>query len=106
MTIHDFDMARFLLGERVASVSAHAAVLVDPEIGKAGDFDSVTVILETKSGKQAVISNSRRATYGYDQPHRSAWLEGRRFGPKTSAPFPSRSPMARAIPARRCMISS
>lgn len=67
MTIHDFDMARFLLGEEVATVSAHAAVLVDPEIGKAGDFDSVTVILETKSGKQAVISNSRRATYGYDQ---------------------------------------
>jgi len=67
MTIHDFDMARFLLGEEVASVSAHAAVLVDPAIGEAGDYDSVTVILETASGKQAVISNSRRATYGYDQ---------------------------------------
>jgi len=67
MTIHDFDMARFLLGEEVASVSAHAAVLVDPAIGEAGDFDSVTVILETATGKQAVISNSRRATYGYDQ---------------------------------------
>jgi myo-inositol 2-dehydrogenase/D-chiro-inositol 1-dehydrogenase len=67
MTIHDFDMARFLLGEEVASVSAHAAVLVDPAIGAAGDYDSVTVILETASGKQAVISNSRRATYGYDQ---------------------------------------
>lgn len=67
MTIHDFDMARFLLGEDVASVSAHAAVLVDPAIGEAGDFDSVTVILETATGKQAVISNSRRATYGYDQ---------------------------------------
>ena len=67
MTIHDFDMARFLLGEEIAVVSAHAAVLVDPEIGKAGDYDSATVILETKSGKQAVISNSRRATYGYDQ---------------------------------------
>ena len=67
MTIHDFDMARFLLGAEVASVSAHAAVLVDPEIGEAGDFDSVTVILETASGQQAVITNSRRATYGYDQ---------------------------------------
>lgn len=67
MTIHDFDMARFLLGEEPVSVSAHAAVLVDPEIGKAGDYDSVSVILETASGKQAVISNSRRATYGYDQ---------------------------------------
>ena len=67
MTIHDFDMARFLLGEEVVSVSATAAVLVDPDIGKAGDYDSVSVILQTKSGKQAVISNSRRATYGYDQ---------------------------------------
>lgn len=67
MTIHDFDMARFLLGEEPVSVSAHAAVLVDPEIGKAGDYDSVSVILETASGKQAIISNSRRATYGYDQ---------------------------------------
>ena len=67
MTIHDFDMARFLLGEEIASVFATAAVLVDPEIGKAGDYDSVSVILQTKSGRQAVISNSRRATYGYDQ---------------------------------------
>jgi myo-inositol 2-dehydrogenase/D-chiro-inositol 1-dehydrogenase len=67
MTIHDFDMARFLLGEEPVSVSAQAAVLVDKEIGKAGDFDSVSVILQTASGKQCIISNSRRATYGYDQ---------------------------------------
>jgi myo-inositol 2-dehydrogenase/D-chiro-inositol 1-dehydrogenase len=67
MTIHDFDMARFLLGEEVETVMASAAVLVDPAIGKAGDYDSVSVILTTKSGKQCLISNSRRATYGYDQ---------------------------------------
>jgi myo-inositol 2-dehydrogenase/D-chiro-inositol 1-dehydrogenase len=67
MTIHDFDMARFLLGEEIVLVSAHAAVLVDPAIGEAGDWDSASVILETASGKQAMISNSRRATYGYDQ---------------------------------------
>ncbi len=67
MTIHDFDMARFLLGEEPVSVSAHASVLVDRQIGEAGDYDSVSVILETASGKQCVISNSRRATYGYDQ---------------------------------------
>ncbi|RWK55992.1 inositol 2-dehydrogenase [Mesorhizobium sp.] len=67
MTIHDFDMARFLLGEEPVAVSAHASVLVDKKIGEAGDFDSVSVILETASGKQCVISNSRRATYGYDQ---------------------------------------
>ena len=67
MTIHDFDMARFLLGEEVTEVAATAAVLVDPAIGEAGDFDSVQVMLKTASGKQAMISNSRRATYGYDQ---------------------------------------
>jgi myo-inositol 2-dehydrogenase/D-chiro-inositol 1-dehydrogenase len=67
MTIHDFDMARFLLGDEPVSVSAHAAVLVDKKIGELGDFDSVSVILSTASGKQCIISNSRRATYGYDQ---------------------------------------
>ncbi len=67
MTIHDFDMARFLLGEEVESVMARASVLVDPAIGECGDFDSVSVILTTASGRQCLISNSRRATYGYDQ---------------------------------------
>jgi myo-inositol 2-dehydrogenase/D-chiro-inositol 1-dehydrogenase len=67
MTIHDFDMARFLLGEEPVSVFASASVLVDKEIGKLGDYDSASVILTTASGKQCAISNSRRATYGYDQ---------------------------------------
>ncbi|MGE0502785.1 MAG: inositol 2-dehydrogenase [Rhizobiaceae bacterium] len=67
MTIHDLDMARFLLGEEPVLVSAHAAVLVDRKIGELGDFDSASLILETASGRQCVISNSRRATYGYDQ---------------------------------------
>ena len=67
MTIHDFDMARFLLGEEVTEVSAMAAVLIDPAIGAAGDSDSVQVMLKTATGKMALISNSRRATYGYDQ---------------------------------------
>ncbi|PHQ98921.1 MAG: inositol 2-dehydrogenase [Marinosulfonomonas sp.] len=67
MTIHDFDMARFLLGEEIETVMASASVLVDPEIGALGDFDSANVILTTASGKQCAISNSRRATYGYDQ---------------------------------------
>lgn len=67
MTIHDLDMARFLLGEEPAFVSAHAAVLVKPKLAEIGDYDSVTVILQTATGKQAVITNSRRATYGYDQ---------------------------------------
>ena len=67
MTIHDFDMARWLLDEDVTEVSAMAAVLVDKAIGEAGDSDSVQVMLKTASGKMAIISNSRRATYGYDQ---------------------------------------
>jgi myo-inositol 2-dehydrogenase / D-chiro-inositol 1-dehydrogenase len=67
MTIHDFDMARFLLGEEVESVFATGSVLVNPEIGTLGDFDSASIVLTTKSGRQAIISNSRRATYGYDQ---------------------------------------
>ncbi|WP_274426921.1 inositol 2-dehydrogenase [Chelativorans sp. YIM 93263] len=67
MTIHDFDMARFLLGEEPDTVFATASVLVDPEIGKLGDHDSASVVLTTPSGKHCTISNSRRATYGYDQ---------------------------------------
>ena len=67
MTIHDFDMARFLLGEEIATVYATGSVLVDAEIGKRGDFDSASIVLTTASGKQCMISNSRRATYGYDQ---------------------------------------
>ena len=67
MTIHDFDMARWLLGEEVDSVFASASVLTDKTIGELGDFDSANVILRTASGKQAIITNTRRATYGYDQ---------------------------------------
>jgi len=67
MMIHDFDMARFILGEEPTTVSAMAAALVDRAIGEAGDVDTAVVILQTKSGKVAQISNSRRAVYGYDQ---------------------------------------
>lgn len=67
MTIHDFDMARWLLGEDPVTVFAAASVLVDPAIGKLGDVDSASVVLKTASGRIAQISNSRRATYGYDQ---------------------------------------
>lgn len=67
MTIHDFDMARWLLGEEPVEVFAHAANLVDPAIGEAGDVDSAMVLLKTASGRLAHINNSRRAAYGYDQ---------------------------------------
>lgn len=67
MMIHDFDMARFLLGEEPVELTAAASCLVDPEIGQAGDFDTAVVTLKTSRGKLCQISNSRRATYGYDQ---------------------------------------
>jgi myo-inositol 2-dehydrogenase/D-chiro-inositol 1-dehydrogenase len=67
MMIHDFDMARFLLGEEPIAISAMGSALVDKAIGEAGDVDTAVVVMETKSGKVAQISNSRRATYGYDQ---------------------------------------
>jgi len=67
MTIHDFDVARWLLGEEVTFVQAAASVLTDPAIKELRDYDSVNVILMTASGKQCTINNTRRATYGYDQ---------------------------------------
>lgn len=67
MMIHDFDMARFLLGEEPAEVYAVGSSLVDPAIGRAGDVDTAAVLMKTRSGRIAQISNSRRATYGYDQ---------------------------------------
>lgn len=67
MMIHDFDMARFLLGEEPIIVHAVGSSLVNPEIGAAGDVDTAAVIMKTATGKLAQISNSRRATYGYDQ---------------------------------------
>lgn len=67
MMIHDFDMARFLMGEDFVTVHALGSALVDPAIGKAGDVDTASVQMQTASGRIVVITNSRRATYGYDQ---------------------------------------
>jgi myo-inositol 2-dehydrogenase / D-chiro-inositol 1-dehydrogenase len=66
MSIHDFDMARFLLGE-VAEVYARAGVLVDPVFEKAGDWDTAVVTLAFENGAMGTIDNSRKAVYGYDQ---------------------------------------
>lgn len=67
MTIHDFDMARWLLAEEPVEVYAAATAVVDPAIGEAGDVDTAKTLLRTQSGKICVISNSRRSGYGYDQ---------------------------------------
>lgn len=67
MTIHDFDMARFLIGDEVEEIYTAAGVMVDPEIGLAGDLDTALVVLRFRNGVIGSIDNSRRAAYGYDQ---------------------------------------
>ncbi|GAH58645.1 unnamed protein product, partial [marine sediment metagenome] len=67
MTIHDFDMVRYLSGSEVEEVYAAGAVLVDPAIGEAGDIDTAVTTMKLSNGALAVIDNSRQAVYGYDQ---------------------------------------
>jgi myo-inositol 2-dehydrogenase/D-chiro-inositol 1-dehydrogenase len=67
MTIHDFDMARFLIGDEVEEIYAAGGVTIDPEIGKAGDLDTALVVLRFRNGVIGTIDNSRQAAYGYDQ---------------------------------------
>lgn len=67
MTIHDFDMVRFLAGCDAEEVYVQSAVLVDPSIGEAGDVDTAVITLKMENGAIAVIDNSRKAVYGYDQ---------------------------------------
>lgn len=67
MTIHDWDMARFQAGSEVEEVYAAGGVLIDPEIGKAGDIDTAVAVLKFKNGALGIIDNSRQAVYGYDQ---------------------------------------
>ncbi|TQI66608.1 inositol 2-dehydrogenase [Clostridium sp. KNHs216] len=67
MTIHDFDMVRYLTGSDVEEIYANSAVLVDPGIGEAGDVDTAIITMKLANGALAVIDNSRKAVYGYDQ---------------------------------------
>ena len=68
MTIHDFDMARFMLGEEPVKIFAISNALINPKIkSELNDSDTLMIIMETASGKQCHINNSRSATYGYDQ---------------------------------------
>lgn len=67
MTIHDFDMARYMMGEEVEEVYAAGSVLIKEQIGEAGDVDTAVVTLRFKSGALGMIDNSRKAVYGYDQ---------------------------------------
>ena len=78
MTIHDFDMARYISGSEVEEVYAQGATLIDPKIGELGDVDTAIITLKFANGAMGVIDNSRQAVYGYDQR-----LEA--FGSKGSA---------------------
>lgn len=67
MMIHDFDLARFMLGEEPVEISAFGSVMVDPQLSEMGDVDTAMVLMRTQSGALCHINNSRRAVYGYDQ---------------------------------------
>ena len=67
MTIHDFDMARYLIGSEIEEVYVQAGVTVDPAIGEAGDVDTAVTMLRFANGVIGTIDNCRRASYGYDQ---------------------------------------
>ena len=67
MTIHDFDMVRYLTGSEPIEIYSAGAVLVDPAIGKAGDIDTAVITIKMANGAIAAIDNSRKAAYGYDQ---------------------------------------
>ncbi len=86
MTIHDFDMARYLSGNEVTEVYVNGAVLVDPAIGEAGDIDTAVISLKFANGAIGVIDNSRKAVYGYDQ---RAEVFGSRGAVATSNDTPS-----------------
>ena len=90
MTIHDFDMARFLSGSEAEELYAIGDALVDPAIGKAGDVDTAIVTLRLKNGALVAIDNSRRAIYGYDQR-----IEV--FGSKGSVSAGNRAPDAHVL---------
>ena len=68
MTIHDFDMARFILGpDPIEEVHAVGSVMVDPALAEFGDVDTAMVTMKAASGALVHINNSRRCVYGYDQ---------------------------------------
>jgi myo-inositol 2-dehydrogenase / D-chiro-inositol 1-dehydrogenase len=77
MMIHDLDQARWLMGKEFVGVFAHGAVLVDADIGAAGDYDTVTATFWTDGGQTCTIQNSRKCTYGFDQRIEIFGSEGR-----------------------------
>lgn len=102
MMIHDFDMARSILGREIVSVTAHGSSVVDPEIGKLGDVDTASVTMLAEDGAIVTILNSRRCAFGFDQrieafgadgmvisdnPRQSGFLSFTKEAPGTKAPI-------------------
>ncbi|NLF00249.1 MAG: inositol 2-dehydrogenase [Anaerolineales bacterium] len=98
MMIHDFDMARFLVGSEIAEVYTRAAVRIDPAIGEAGDVDTAVVLLTFENGVIGAIENSRQAVYGYDQ---RVEVLGSAGGLSTSNVFPNELVLSTADSVRR-----
>lgn len=98
MTIHDFDMARYLVGNEVTSVYARGAVRISPEIRDAGDIDTAMIMLTFENGVLGTIENSRQAVYGYDQ---RAELLGSLGGISTGNIYPNQVIVSTASDVRR-----
>ena len=98
MSIHDLDMARFLMGCEVTEIYASGSVLIDPAIGKAGDIDTALLCLKFANGALGVIDNSRRAVYGYDQRAEVLGSEG---GIRVENNYPNSALLSTAQSVRR-----
>ena len=106
MTIHDFDMVRYLSGAEVEEVYAEGSVTVDPEIGKAGDIDTAIITLKLDNGATAVIDNCRAACYGYDQRAEVFGTKAASPSPTIPTPMPSTAARMASSPRSRCSSSS
>jgi myo-inositol 2-dehydrogenase/D-chiro-inositol 1-dehydrogenase len=98
MTIHDFDMARFLIGDEVEEVYTAGAVMVDAEIGEAGDLDTALIVLRFRNGVIGTIDNSRQAAYGYDQ---RVEILGSRGSIATENRYPNQAVVSTATEVRK-----
>ena len=98
MTIHDFDMARFLIGDEVDEVYTTGGVMVDPEIGAAGDLDTALIVLRFRNGVIGTIDNSRQAAYGYDQ---RVEILGSRGSIATGNRYPNQAVVSTATEVRK-----
>lgn len=98
MTIHDFDMARFLIGDEVEEIYTSAGVRVNPEIGRAGDVDTALIVLKFANGVIGTIDNCRQAPYGYDQ---RVEVLGSKGAIATANNYPNQAVISTAASVRR-----